>query len=811
MESLLLDFRYAVRSLARTPGFTLAAVACLALGVGANTVMFGVIDRLFLRAPPGIQSPGRLARVYLSASYAGKTYIGNYRTYPEFRRIRDGVAAFSATAAFAPLDVTAGHGIEATSAKAVIVSHTFFGLLGVSPALGRFFSADDDRAGAPPVAVVSHGFWERRFGGDPMVLGRPLDIGGRPYTIVGVSPVGFTGVDLRPVDVWLPVEVAGPDLTIGFLDPRGLNNAVVEIVGRLAPGATFEQAEAQATAAYHGGRSTYPGEGNSRVLLGPVQAARGPRRDPELSLSKWLGAVSLVVLLIACLNVANLLFARAIRRRREVAIRLAIGVGRRRLVGQLLIEGAVVSGCGVVGAVLISLLASPAIQRLALPDAAPAPVLDSRLLGFSLTAAVVAGILASLVPALRASRTDLLAALASGSYDRGGRRFPLSRRLLITQVALSLILVVGAGLFIDSLRRVETLDLGFQPDRLLTVRVDLKGSGLKRQEGNALYERMLSAIEEMPGVASASLSAGGLLSDAWGASVRLPGAPPLRPGTEVQMNYLVSPRFFETTGMRILQGRGFQTSDRAGAPEVAVVGQSLAKAFWSGANPVGECFFTGDDPNCIRIVGVAQDVPTFLITQPPRLVFYLVYGQEDWSIPLNEMWIRASGDARTLIPQIRQRLFAAVPEAPFVDIVPMQSVIAPQVRPWILDGSMFGAYGALALLLTGLGLYGVLAYGVTERTREIGIRRALGAGGQAVVGMVVRDAVELTLVGIFIGGIAVAIGGKLIAALLFGVTPRDPWVLGGAVLVLTVTGLVASWVPARRAAKIDPMVALRYE
>ena len=785
----------------------MAAVACLALGVGANAVMFGVIDRLFLRAPPGIVVPGRLGRVYLEAKGQTWEHTRNYATYPEFQRLRDGVSAFASVAAFAPLTATLNRGSQALSVNVVMVSHTFFDLMGVKPARGRTLAPDDDRAGAAPVAVVSYGFWKRQFGGDPTILGQPLDIGNRSYTVVGVSPEGFTGADLTPVDVWLPVEVAGPDLEIGFLESP--INVTVQIVGRLASGYSFESVEEQATAVEH---ETYPDRPGltSRVLLGPIQAARGPLRDPQLLMSKWLGVVSLVVLLIACLNVANLLFARAIRRRREVAIRLAIGVGRRRLVRQLLVEGAVLSALGVLGAVALAVVGSPAIQRLALPGAVPAPIVDSRLLLFSLGTAVVAGLFASLAPALTASRTDLAAVLASGAYDRGGRRFPLSTRLLITQVALSLVLVVGAGLFIDSMRHVETIDLGFQPARLLTVHFDLKGRALKRADNDVLYRRASSAVDGLPGVQSMSFSSGGLLGSASSASVRQGASRSGSVGTQA-WSYLVSTTYFQTTGIRILEGRGFEPTDRAGAPEVAVVSTSLAKSAWPGQDAVGKCFFMGDDRNCIRVVGVAGEAKNSWITKAADPVLYHVYGQEDWSNPLDQIWVKTSGDANALIPVLRQRILAAVPDAPFVDIQPMQARIDPQVRPWVLDGTLFGTYGAFALLLTGLGLYGVLAYSVTERTREIGIRRALGAGGRSVVGMVVRDAAGLTAVGVVIGGIAVALGGKLVASFLFGVTPSDPRVLGGAVAVLLLTGLLASWLPARRAAKIDPMVALRYE
>ncbi|HKR54658.1 MAG TPA: ABC transporter permease, partial [Gemmatimonadales bacterium] len=493
MRDLTQDLRYAIRGLARSPAFTFAAVACFALGIGANALMFGVIDRLFLRAPPYVQDAGHVGRIHLRAFFPGEgEFITDWRTFPEYQRIRDRVTAFSAVAAYSiPVTVTLGQGVGALNAHSVLVSHTFFPLLGVRPALGRFFTKDDDGPTAAPTVVLDHGFWARAFGSDTAVLGRTVRIGKRAYTVIGITPPGFTGPDLTPVDAWLPQEVAGPDLSEFFEGFSSGLNAPLQIMGRLRPGASFSQAQEQATIAYLNGRpSSTSGGPQFNILIGPIQGARGPKLGRDAVMAEWLGGVAAIVLLIACLNVANLLFARAIRRRREVAIRLAIGAGRGRLVRQLLVEGLLLSALGAAGAVVIVLFASAPLQAMALPSAVAAHAADPRVLAFTLGLAILTGVFSSLVPAMQATRPDLNVALAAGDRTKG-TRFHIGSRLLAGQVTLSVVLVVAAGLFLESLRKVDQIDFGFEPDRLLAVTLDLQGLGYTRKEGNALYSQML--------------------------------------------------------------------------------------------------------------------------------------------------------------------------------------------------------------------------------------------------------------------------------------------------------------------------------
>jgi predicted permease len=775
--------------------------------------MFGVIDRLFLRAPPYVQDAGRVGRLHLRAFYPGEgEFITDWRTFPEYQRIRDRVTAFSSVAAYSvPVTVTLGQGVGALHARTVLVSHTFFPLLGVRPALGRFFTRDDDGAAAAPTIVLDHGFWTREFGSDTAVLGRALRVGKRDYTVIGITPPGFTGPDLTPVDAWLPAEVTGPEMSEMFEGFSSGLNATLQIIGRLRPGASFAQAQEQATTAYLNGRPSSTAAGlQFSILIGPIQGARGPRLGGDAVMAEWLGGVSAIVLLIACLNVANLLFARAIRRRREVAIRLAIGAGRPRLVRHLLVEGLLLSALGAVGAAVIVLFAGAPLQAMALPNAVAIHAADPRVLVFTLGLAILTGVLSSLIPAMQATRPDLGVALAAGDRPRG-TRFHVGSRLLVGQVTLSVILVVAAGLFLESLRKVDKIDFGFEPDRLLAVTLDLQGLGYARKEGDALYFQMLNRVRSLPGVRSASLATGGPLWGGWAAGIRLPGQTRWDKRGPNQTAVLASIDFAETMGMRLIGGRWLNAGDRPGSEQVAVVGESMAKTYWSGEDAVGKCFFTGDDPACIRVVGVVEDVPGYAITGPPDPVFYQSIDQEDFSVPVRSLFVRTSADPQGIIPVLRREIQALIPGAPFVEVTQMRERIDPQIRPWRLDGLLFGAYGGVALLLTALGIYGVLAYGVTQRTREIGVRMALGANSGAVVGMVLRDALLLTAGGIVTGAVLSLLGGRAVGALLYGVSPRDPVILGIAIAVILAAAFAAAYFPARRAARVDPMIALRYE
>jgi predicted permease len=817
MHDLADDLRYAIRFLLRNPGFAGAAIACLALGIGANSVMFGVVDTLFLRAPAHVRDPGRVARLYtVGVMPNGQPFANPSRSYGDYLAVRQDATALAEAAAYYLTDVAVGRGEAARQVPATLASHTFFSLLGVEPALGRFFQADDDRPGADPVAVISHGFWTSLFGRDTAALGRTLQIGSHYYTVVGVAPRGFRGVDLRPSDIWFPLGVSATDLMGPWaISVGGAGNSYwLSILGRLRAGASTAAAEQQAALAIEHATTQRPqaqSHTTIRTVLGPIQVARGPQRGQGALVAALVGGMSIVVLLIACANVANLLVARGLRRRREIAIRLAVGAGRFRLVRQFLVEAVLLAVLGACAALVLSLWAAPLMQRYLLPTGlAVQPLRDLRVLGFTAAVALATGVLSGLVPAIQATRLNLAPALAAGQREGGLRRSRVRSGILVGQVALSLVLVAGAGLFVRSLRKVQGLDLGLDARPVLAVTLNVHGAGLSNDEVKALYLRVLERVQSLPLVERASVSVGSPFSSAYAGAPSLPGQDipeELKHGSA--WLFSVTADHFATLGMRIVRGRGFTREDRAGAPKVGVLSERLAKMLWPEGNPIGQCFQAGDN-DCTTLVGIVKDVPQFGIIGDMPTTFYLPLAQFAITAP-TILLVRTVGRPEAAIPSLRREIFAVEPNLPYADITPLYARIEPQLKPWRLGGTMFGVYGGLALFLTALGLFGVLAYSVTQRTREIGIRMALGAERSAVLRLVLREGLLLALSGIVVGAALALAGGRFVASLLYGVSAHDPASLAVAAVSLLVAALLASYLPARRAASVDPMIALRSE
>lgn len=862
MDSILHDLRYAIRGLFRSPGFTLAVVATLALGIGANTTMFGVVDTLLLKPPAGVRDAQRVARVYFRLGGTVVTIGGGSSTspstaFPAYEALRS-VRAFSQVAGFTDGQVSAGLGAEARPLRVRAVTASYFPLLGARPALGRFFDSTEDRLDGTPVAVVSHTYWMRQMGGAPDVLRRTLAIGPFVYSVVGVAPAGFTGAELDEPDVWLPVRQAAPVLA-GAEALTSWNWMWVQIIARLAPGATSATAAAEAQVVYDraqaaGGGATFfagprgtPGPGARRggppsgagpraapqrpqtvVLLGPIQAARGPEMSSDAKVALWVGFVALAVLLVACANVGNLLLARGLRRRTELAVRAGLGAGRGRLVRQLLVECVVLALVGGVAGLLVALWGGAAVSAFLLPRVAGgASLLDPRVLAFTVLVALITGVVAGIAPAWQASRTDIAAALRFGGRDLGATRGRLRSALLATQVALTLVLLVGAGLFVRSLRHAQTLDYGLDLEHLLMAGVQQRGANVSvsRQttapspEGpvdaqSALYLRMRERIRANPAVASADAMAGTPYQSAMIISIRVSGRdtlPRIAGGGPFLM--VATPTYFATVGTQILQGRGFTDADVKGSMPVAVVGQSFARFAWPGRDPIGQCIIIGREgpDTCIQVVGVASDVRNLSVTRATTMTWYLAYEQHLVQMPLDGLVMRSRGPAGSVVGQVQHALQMSEPDLPYVRVRSLTERIAPQWRSWRLGATMLSAFGLLALVIASLGLYGVTAYGVTQRTQEIGVRVALGAGRGDVVGLAVSQALRATGIGAVVGvALAFALG-RAVSSLLFGVKPADPVAVVGAIVLLLAVAALAAYLPARRAARIDPMVALRYE
>jgi putative ABC transport system permease protein len=824
MDAILQDLRYAVRGLMRSPGFSIAVILTLALGIGANTTMFGVLDTLLLKPPAHVRDPGRVQRVYLKRDFGGgETFTGQSTSFPAYESLRD-VPAFSATAASYFARMSLGRGADARPVTVRAVTASYFTLLGVRPALGRFFDSTEDHVGAAPAAVVSDRYWRREMQGDTGVLRRTLPIGRFSYAVVGVAPEGFTGADLNEPDVWLPLRTASPDLNdVQALTSR--NWFWIRVLARLAPGQTPAFATASASLAYRraAAASERGRDTATAVLLGPIHQAWGPTMSGDAKVALWVGAVALVVLLVACANVANLLLARGLQRRREFAVRAGLGAGRARLMGQLLVESLVLALGGGAAGLLVALWGGAAVRAFLLPGLpSTTTLLDPRVLLFAAAAATLTGLLAGIAPAWQTSRADVAESLRSGGRDvttTGGR---LRSTLLATQVALTLVLLVGAGLFVRSLRNAEGLDYGLDLEHLLIADVDVRTGEMSRTDSpggpndpqSALYLRLLQRIQANPAVASAAVSVGTPYGWSHATDLRVAGLDSLPhvPSGGPYFN-AVSADYFTTVGTRILLGRGFTAADEVqGAPRVAVVGRTFARLVWPGRSPIGQCLYVGgDDSSCVVVVGVAADARSRGVTEDLTLFYYVPFGQHLVSPPINGLLIRTHGPARLVEGDVQHALQTAEAGIPYVRVESLIERIAPEWRSWRLGATMFSAFGLLALAIASLGLYAVTAYGVTQRVQEIGVRIALGAQRRDVVRLAVAQAARAGAVGAVAGLAGAVIVSRALGALLFDVAPSDPASVLAAVTTLLVVTAVAAWIPARRAAGVDPMEALRTE
>jgi len=792
------DLRYALRTFARTPALIAAAVVCLALGIGANATIFGVVDTLLFRPPPHVQDPERVVRLYFRRHYpAFGTNTSSITGYPLYTLIRQSARSFDALAAFTySQNASLGRGVDARRVHLVLASASYFPLLGVRPALGRFYSADEDRLGGPSVVVLGYRFWRAAFHGDSGILGRQLQLGRSSYTVVGVAPERFTGVNLENVDAWVPLTASTPEL----MGPGSLNRGsyFLQIIGRLGPGGR-EPAEREATLAFRA-EEVYAGvDSNAVALLGPVQHARGPEMSQNARVSLWLSAVSVIVLLVACANVANLLLARALQRQREIAVRLALGAARLRLARQLVTESVLLALAGGVAALLVSLWAGPVIRAFLLPDI-PAVASAGGV-------ALLTGFLAGCVPALQVGRADLTPALKAGAREVRYRRSRLRSALLVGQVALTVTLIVGAGLFVRSLRNVQGQDFGFDPTHTLLATMDLRAAGYRPVEINQLNLQMLARLQVLPGVEAAAATIGHPFGWATGCSVSVPGRdsiPQLKAGGPYCQR--VTPEYFAAMGTPV-RGRAFTPADR-GAP-VAIVNETMARLLWPGETAIGKCFM-GRDKRCAEIVGVVPDARRFNAVEDASMHFYVPF-TPDSSEFITALVVRARGRPQDLVAPVRAAMQQTAANLPYAAVTPLADLVAPSIRPWRLGTTMFGLFAGLALVLAAVGLYSVLSYTVGQRSHEIGIRMAMGARRGNVLGLMVGQGVKIAALGAGIGAVAALAGGRVLNSLLYGVSPRDPLVLLGAAVIPLVVAAIASYVPARRAAKVDPVLALRYE
>jgi len=828
LATVIPDLRYAARGIRQRPGFAAAVVLTLALGVGANAAMFGVTDRLLFRVPPHMTDADRVHRVYLVRTFDGVENYGSYFQYTRFKDLGRWTSSFDVTAARSETDLAVGVGAEANQMRVGAVSASFWSLFAMRPERGRFFTAAEDTTpiGAD-VVVLSYPYWQSRYGGRDDALGQRIKIARADYTIIGVAPESFAGMSTgRTPALWIPITTyAGHEFDWLASDATNwfakYNISWLQMLARRKPGVSTEVATADLTTAfkrsYQAQRDISPRTTLAEIAKPRAEAtslfeARGPQASEVSKVARWVSGVALIVLIIAAANVANLLLARAVRRRREVAVRLALGVSRGRLASQLLTESLLLAALGGVAGLVIAQWGGAILRSQFLSTGESVGVLgDVRTLVFAALAVVTVGVLTGLAPLLQFGRTDLSDALKSGAREGTYHRSRLRSALTIVQCALSVVLLVGAGLFVRSLTNVRDLRLGYDVDKLLWVGVEERGERLTPAEGGALRDRLAEAARAIPGVENASRARTVPFWMTWNQDIYVAGHDTAALNAMGSFNVqAAAPEHLATMGTRLLRGRWIERGDAQGTPPVMVVSDSMANALWPGDDPLGKCVRVGaDTAPCTSVVGVAENIRTSDFAGDNLQYYYLPVTQA--SAVGGGIFVRTTGRTARAAETVRTALQREMPGASYVTVRPMSEIFAPTVRSWRLGATMFVAFGCLALALAAIGLYSVIAYNVSQRTQEMGVRVAFGAQVADVMRLVLRDGMQLSIAGVVIGVGVALFAGRWVAPLLFRVNPLDPAVftIAGATLILAAT--LATLIPAVRAARVDPSVALRSE
>ncbi|HEY7789283.1 MAG TPA: ABC transporter permease [Vicinamibacterales bacterium] len=799
--TFLSDLRFALRLIRRAPGFTAVAVLTLALGIGGNTAMFTVINAVLLRPLP-FPHADRLVMAWGSHPDIGHE-AASLPDFTDWRAENDVFAGMAATS-LRSINITTHQGPERVIGARVTAD--LFRVLGVGPALGRDFRPDDDAPGAPPVAILSHGLWVRTLGADPAIVGRPMTLNGAQYTVIGIMPQGFA---MPPrAELWVPLAMSAAGA------PR--RDDFLQVVGRLKPGVTVDQAQAEMTTIASRLERAYPGTNtNWTIALVPLHEQLVGSVRPAL-LALWAAIV--FVLLIACANVANLLLSRASGRRKEMAVRLALGAGRRQIVRQLLTESVLLALIGGAAGLLLAAWSVPLIASLAPPAAGRTfdPHLDATVLIFTLGASILTGLIFGLMPAINAARSDLQAVMKEGgrTAGHGAGASRTSRVLIVSQVALSLVLLVSAGLMVRTLQHLEQVDPGFRTDHLLRARVNLSAAQYASATAQrAFANRLAQNLHALPGAEAVALTDTVYLEGSGYSSMLIAGEPPPAPGEvhDAQI-FSVSSGFQRTLGIRMRQGRQFEPQDGPEAPLVALVNEAFVKRYLSDGRALGrQVSFDGANgqPTWRTIVGVAADVKQESLTSTPYPEIDVPLAQRP--SPAIAMLVRSAGDPDALASPIRAVVQRLDPTLPTYAITTMDAMISESAGNRRMAMYLFAVFAGAALLLAASGLYGVMAYAVSQRTRAIGIRLALGATPTDILRLVVGEGLAVTAIGIVVGLIAAAALTRYLQTLLFGVTAHDPITFAAIALLLLVTALAACYAPARRAMRQDPSAALRQE
>jgi macrolide transport system ATP-binding/permease protein len=810
------DLKYGFRMLARSPAFTAIAASSLALGIGANTAIFSLVDAVLLRPIP-VEEPVRLVSVFMTDQRNPGNLPLSHLNYKDLRDQNDvlsGMGAFT----FAQLNWSTG--TESEQIPAQVVSGNYFSLLGAQPALGRGFLPEEDER-STPVAVISHGFWERSLGSDPAIVGRTLTLNRTPFTVVGVAPRHFTGtlVGGGP-SVWVPMsthDIVQPNFD-WYEQRRGL---FLFAFGRLKPGVTTDQANANLKTIFARLEQAYPTDNKGRgagavSLLDARLNPGGQGGAPVVQISMILMTVVGIVLLIACANIANLLLARAAKRRKEIAVRLALGAARVRLVRQLLTESVMLSLLGAGLGLLLAYWLLGALTSAELP--LPIPVdenigIDGRVLSFTALLAIATGLLFGLAPAIQASRSDVVPTLKNETLPGGAgrstlRRLNLRQLLVVVQVALSLISLIAAGLFLRSLRDAQAIDTGFETRGVLVMNFNLGREGYTPERGQLFYRQVVDRVSALPGVQSAAVAqnpplAGGFLRSVFPEGMDTTSQDRIL----VQVNS-VSPGYLETIGIPLARGRDFSDRDVTGAPLVVVINETMAERFWPGQDAIGKRFKFFGDADFTTVIGIARNAKYNGVAEDPIPFIYQPLRQN--YTPAATLHVRAAADAAGLAAPVRREVQQIDPTLSVFDARTLDDQVSQSLAPLRTNVIMLAVFGGLALLLASLGLYGVASYSVSLRTREIGVRMALGAQPSSVLRLVLGQGLVLVGAGLVLGLVAsLALASAIPPDLLPNVSARDPRTFIVTSVLLGIVACLASYVPARRATRIDPLVALR--
>ncbi len=805
VEEMWQDLRYGARKLRKSPGFSLVAVMTLALGIGANTAIFSVVNAVLLRPLP-FEQPEQLVRVF--GTNARRNSFSRPHSYMNFSDLRAQNQSFEAMAAYTGATAALSGDDAPEQITGVISSGDIFRVLKAQPLMGRLLAPEDERPGGSAVAVISHGLWQRRFGGDPEIVGRLIKLDGREREIVGVTPADFSFEFVTgAADFWMPIDpAAGPYQSRGSI--------FLEAIGRLKPGVPLEQASADLAAAASRLEQQYQ-DSNAGIGVRLAAAQEDLVGDVRPTLLVLLGAVGFV-LLIACANVANLLLARSAGRHREIAVRRALGAWRGRIVRQLLTESLLIAFAGGLLGLLFALWGVKLLSAF-VPENVPRfgeTSLDLRVLGFTLAASVLTGLLFGIAPALHSSRFDLNEALKEGG--RGGTdgrsRTRVRSLLIVSEVALSLVLLVGAGLLIKSFVKLRNTDPGFDPSNTLTaslspdpVRYDTAEKVTDFHRRLAERVRALPGVESVGGVTPLPLS-----ENNYSFSFSVVGQPPLPPGQQQSASArFVSPDYFRAQGVPLRAGRVFTEQDKADAPDVIIVNEAFARRYFTGVAPLGQRLRLGVNNIEGEVVGVVGDIRGASLATTPAPEYYVPAA----AVSFGDMTlvVRTANDPASLTPALRKVVAEMDKELPLYDVGTMESLVARSVARQRFSMTLVGVFAVLALLLSAVGIFSVMSLLVAQRTHEIGIRMALGARPGDILSMVVRQGVVLTLVGVGVGLAAAVALTRLMSGLLYEVSATDPVVYGGITALLVAVALLACYVPARRATKVDPLIALRYD